>query len=89
MTATAHCQVMMTYANQKHVLGGCTMNSLPGRTLEVYFYEKQPKEIVQHKKLTTRFLVREAFKASSPGLCVHQIHADICIQLHCTGVCFY
>lgn len=35
--------------------------------LEVFFYGKQPKEIVRHKKLITKLLVKEAHKLSSPG----------------------
>lgn len=88
MAATALYEVMTTYANCKYLLGGYTMNSLPGRTLDMYFYGKQSTEIVKHKKLTTRLLVREALKLSIPGLYVQQIHAVRCIQFHCAGLCF-
>ena len=89
MSATSRYEVMKIYANCRYLLGGYTVNSLPGRTLDMYFHGKQPTEIVKHKKLTTRLLVREALKLSVPGLYVQQIHAVRCILFHCAGLCFY
>lgn len=86
MDATTHSGVMMTYVDHEYLLGKCTVNSFPERTLEVHFNGKQPKEIVQHKNLITKLLVKEALKISSPGLYVHWIYADICIQFYCAGV---
>lgn len=88
VAATAHYGVTMTYADHRHLLGEYTMNSFPGRTLEVCFHGNNQKK-VQRKKLVTRLLVREALKLNSLGLCAHLIYVDICIQFCCTGACFY
>lgn len=89
VASTSHYEVMETYANYRYLLGGYKVNSLPGRTLDMYFHGKQPTEIVKHKKLTTRLLVRDTLKLSGPGLYVQQIHAVICFLFHCAGLCFY
>lgn len=65
----------MTYTDHKYLLRECMVNSFPGRTLEVHFYEKQPKEISQHKKIDYHVAIERNIQSQlswymcSPDLC--------------------